>query len=161
MLGRVTQANRTCESLGRDGDILWKTFPLSSKHVYYRPLTGKNPEKYRLSCLFTVKHYAGMAGLRTWPTQNQDRDRQQQIIGTKTAKRPAETKDPSGGTTGRVKLYGRWGGWALAPNTASLGRDCRSHSDRSRSPDETFKASADFFGFLMWIFSTQNYCAAR
>src|ERR1700737_3743745 len=39
----------------------------------------------------------------------------------------AKTKDPSGGTTGRVKLYGRLGGWALAPNTASMGRDNRSH----------------------------------
>jgi hypothetical protein len=55
----------TCESFGRDGDILWKTFPLSSKQVYYAPLPVKNPEKYRLSCLFTVKHRAGMAGLRT------------------------------------------------------------------------------------------------
>jgi hypothetical protein len=94
MLGRVTQANRTCESLGRDGDILWKTFPLSSKHVYYRSLTGKNPEKYRLSRLFTVKHYAGMAGLRTWPTQNQDRDRQQQIIGTKIGETPRKNERP-------------------------------------------------------------------
>jgi hypothetical protein len=65
MLGRVTQANRTHESLGRDGDILWKTFPLSSKHVYYTSLAVKNPEKYRLSCLFTVKHCADMAGLRS------------------------------------------------------------------------------------------------
>src|SRR5260370_5273883 len=40
-----------------------------------------------------------------------------------------KTKDPSGGTTGRGKPYGRaWGGWALAPNTASMGRDNRSHS---------------------------------
>jgi hypothetical protein len=75
-----------------------------------------------------------------------------QIIRPKMVKRPAETKDPSGGTTGRVKLYGRWGGWALAPNTASLGRDYRSHSDRSRRPRETFKAPADFFNFSSWVF---------
>src|SRR3954451_20589111 len=39
-----------------------------------------------------------------------------------------ETKDPSGGTAGRVKPYGAWGGWALAPNMASIGRNSRSHS---------------------------------
>jgi hypothetical protein len=43
-----------------------------------------------------------------------------------------ETKDPSGGTTGRVKPYGRLGGWALAPNTASMGRAYRSHRYWSR-----------------------------
>jgi hypothetical protein len=59
-----------------------------------RPLTGKNPEKYRLSRLFTVKHYAGMAGLRTWPTQNRDRDRQQQIIGTKIGETPRKNERP-------------------------------------------------------------------
>jgi hypothetical protein len=79
-----------------------------------------------------------------------------QIIRPKMVKRPAETKDPSGGTTGRVKLYGRWGGWALAPNTASLGRDYRSHSDRSRRPRETFKAPADFFNFSSWVFSAEK-----
>jgi hypothetical protein len=47
--------------------------------------------------------------------------------GSKSDEASAKTKDPSGGTTGRVKLYGRWGGWALAPDTASLGRDDRSH----------------------------------
>jgi hypothetical protein len=35
----------------------------------------------------------------------------------------AKTKDPSRGTTGRAEPYGRLGGWALAPNTASTGRD--------------------------------------
>jgi hypothetical protein len=32
---------------------------------------------------------------------------------------PLKMKDPPGGTTGRVKPYGRWGGWALAPNIAT------------------------------------------
>jgi hypothetical protein len=60
----------THESLGRDDLILWKTFPLSSKQGYTAPFAVKNPEKYRLSCLSTVKHCAGMAGLRTSPTQD-------------------------------------------------------------------------------------------
>ena len=79
----------------------------------------------------------------------------QQIIRTKMAKRPAETKDPSGGTTGRVKPYGRWGGWALAPNTASLGRDCRSHNDKSPRPRETFKAPAAFLTFGREFFTAK------
>src|SRR4030081_1277445 len=45
----------------------------------------------------------------------------------KRPKYPTKTKDPSGGTTGGIKPYGRLGGWALAPNTASMGRDNRSH----------------------------------
>src|ERR1700732_3215131 len=72
----------------------------------------------------------------------------------------AKTKDPSGGTTGRVKLYGRWGGWALAPDTASLGRDCRSHINWSRGGGETFKAPAAFFNFRAG-FSGANYRAAE
>src|ERR1700722_5599642 len=58
-----------------------------------------------------------------------------------------ETKDPSGGTTGRVKLYGRWGGWALAPDTASLGRDYRSHIHRSPEGYRTFNAPSIFLTF--------------
>jgi hypothetical protein len=38
-----------------------------------------------------------------------------------------EAKDPSGGTTGRVKPYGARVGWVLAPNMASMGRNSRSH----------------------------------
>src|SRR5258706_5337013 len=50
------------------------------------------------------------------------------ISSSGTAELSQKTKDPSGGTTGRVKPYGRaWGGWALAPNTASMGRDNHSH----------------------------------
>src|ERR1700687_5242379 len=64
----------------------------------------------------------------------------------------AKTKDPSGGTTGRVKLYGRLGGWALAPNTASMGRDNRSHIYWSRKGRRTFKCSCRFFNFLAGIF---------
>jgi hypothetical protein len=37
------------ESLGRDSDILWKTFPMSSAQAYDTPPTARNPEKYRLS----------------------------------------------------------------------------------------------------------------
>jgi hypothetical protein len=40
---------------------------------------------------------------------------------------------------------GAWGGWALAPNTASMGRDNRSHDDWSRQGRQTFKRVSDFF----------------
>ena len=60
----------------------------------------------------------------------------------------AKTKDPSGGTTGRVKPYGRWGGWALAPNTASMGRDNHSHLSWSRKGRHTFKSPSDFLSFF-------------
>jgi hypothetical protein len=74
-LARITWTNHANESVGRVGDILWKTFPLSSEQAYYALPIVKNPEKYWLSCLFTVKHCAGMAGLRTSPAQNQAHDR--------------------------------------------------------------------------------------
>jgi hypothetical protein len=60
----------------------------------------------------------------------------------------AKTKDPSGGTTGRVKPYGRLGGWALAPNTASMGRDNHSHLSWSQKGRHTFKSPSDFLSFF-------------
>jgi hypothetical protein len=66
----------------------------------------------------------------------------------RTYRMPAETKDPSGGTTGRVKPYGAWGGWALAPNTASMGRDYRSHGYRSRKLRRTFNGPAIYLAFV-------------
>jgi hypothetical protein len=146
------------ESLARDRDILWKTFPMSSEQAYDAPLIAKSPEKYRLSCLFTVKPSCRHGGAAVTADKEQAYacNRQNKMAG----KYPAETKDPSGGTTGRVKLYGRWGGWALAPDTASLGRDYRSHINWSRGAGETFKAPAAFFNFRAG-FSGANYRAAE
>jgi hypothetical protein len=67
-----------------------------------------------------------------------------------------KTKDPPGGTTGRVKLYGRWGGWALAPYTASLGRDNRSHRCWSQKAPRTFKSRVNFFNFFGQAISAKN-----
>ena len=55
---------------------------------------------------------------------------------------------------------GAWGGWALAPNTASMGRDNRSHIDKSQKVRQTFKPSREFFYFLRRDFRTKIYCAA-
>ncbi|MDB5611548.1 MAG: hypothetical protein JWP25_8448 [Bradyrhizobium sp.] len=71
-----------------------------------------------------------------------------------------KTKDPSGGTTGRVKLYGRLGGWALAPNTASTGRDYRSHLYWSLRVAVRSKRPAIFFDFLTGI-SVRKIIAQR
>jgi len=46
---------------------------------------------------------------------------------------------------------GAWGGWALAPNTASMGRDNRSHPYQSQKDRRTFKPDAIFFNFLARI----------
>src|SRR6185312_7602467 len=56
-------------------------------------------------------------------------------------------KDPPGGTTGRVKPYGRWGGWALAPNIAS-GSFWAPTLLLSSSLRKTFKAVFNFFNDL-------------
>jgi hypothetical protein len=71
-----------------------------------------------------------------------------------------KTKDPSGGTAGRVKLYGRLGGWALAPNTASMGGITAPTYIVSRKGPPTFKRPCDFFSFFGNDFSAENYCAA-
>jgi hypothetical protein len=69
---------------------------------------------------------------------------------------PPEREDPPGGTTGRVKLYGRWGGWALAPYTASLGRDNRSHRCWSQKAPRTFKSRVNFFNFFGQVISAKK-----
>jgi hypothetical protein len=132
-----------------------KLFHCPASKLITRRLLKKNPEKYWLSCLFTVKHRAGMAGLRTSPTQKQPQ--RLRFVKIKMVETSPETKDPSGGTTGRVKLYGRWGGWALAPDTASLGRDYRSHIDWSRRAGETFKRATAFFNFPSRLFCRRSF----
>jgi hypothetical protein len=116
LLGQVTPPNRTRESLGHDGYILWKTFPLSSEQVYYAPLAVKNPEKYRLSCLFTVKRRAGMAGLRTLPTQYAPQKRK-----TRPGGQPDGSSYMGAGVDGRSRrIQPRWGGIA-APTVIGRG----------------------------------------
>jgi hypothetical protein len=87
---------------------------LSSECAYRTTEIGGRPVKYGL-----ILSIPGQA--------HRQHGRVALIPSRENARISAETKDPSGGTTGRVKLYGRWGGWALAPNTTSMGRDDRSH----------------------------------
>src|SRR3954451_23302310 len=58
-----------------------------------------------------------------------------------------QRKTRPGGQPGGSSYTGRWGGWALAPNTASSGRDFRSHIHESRRHPPTFNAVRIFFGF--------------
>jgi hypothetical protein len=54
-------------------------------------------------------------------------------------------KDPSGGTTGRVKPYGALGVDGRSRRIQPMGRDNRSHINKSQHPRRTFKTPADFF----------------
>ena len=54
-------------------------------------------------------------------------------------------KDPSGGTTGRVKPYGALGVDGRSRRIQPMGRDNRSHINKSQHPGRTFKTPADFF----------------
>ena len=57
-------------------------------------------------------------------------------------------KTRPGGQPDGSSHMGAWGGWALAPNTASMGRDNRSHRYKSQQRPYTFKPSDDFFKFF-------------
>ena len=101
------------ESIRRDGDILWKTLILSSAHLYQQLATAEGRRSPGFSFLSTVKRRAGMAALR---------GRRRLLVAAADMRRceiSPETKDPSGGTTGRVKLYGRLG-WMGARAKYSL-----------------------------------------
>ena len=85
-------------------------------------------------------------------------------------------KTRPGGQPDGSSYMGAWGGWALAPNTASMGRDYRSHPGKSQEGVRTFNALSIFltfsagilasiFGKYFWqvfrlAFRVQNYCAA-
>jgi hypothetical protein len=69
-------------------------------------------------------------------------------------------KTRPGGQPDGSSHMGAWGGWALAPYTASMGRDNRSHTHWSSKGRRTFKPAGDFFNFLAGVFGTGNYGAA-
>src|SRR3984885_985846 len=67
------------------------------------------------------------------------------------AKYRRKRKTRPGGQPDGSSYMGAWGGWALAPNTASVGRDCRSHPYRSPEGSLTFKALLTFLaGSFRW-----------
>ena len=72
-----------------------------------------------------------------------------------------EMKDPSGGTTGRVKPYGALGVDGRSRRIQPMGRDFRSHTHWSPRAYRTFKTAGKFFNYLGRNFRTKNYCADR
>jgi hypothetical protein len=64
-------------------------------------------------------------------------------------KRIPKMKDPSGGTTGRVKPYGALGVDGRSRRIQPMGRDYRSHINKSQHPHRTFKTPADFFDLVL------------
>jgi hypothetical protein len=65
------------------------------------------------------------------------------------SKKPVpKMKDPSGGTTGRVKPYGALGVDGRSRRIQPMGRDYRSHINKSQHPRRTFKTRGDFFNPL-------------
>ena len=65
-------------------------------------------------------------------------------------------KTRPGGQPDGSSHMGAWGGWALAPNTASMGRDNRSHIHWSQQGRRTFKGPRNFFNFLRGVFLDRN-----
>ena len=74
--------------------------------------------------------------------------------------RRRKRKTRPGGQPDGSSHMGAWGGWALAPYTASMGRDYRSHIDWSRKGGRTFKPAGGFFNFLAGILESifESFC---
>jgi hypothetical protein len=102
--------------------------------------------------------HAGMMALRQ-PASARPQD-PMRIYFVETPETPPKRKTRPGGQPDGSSYMGAWGGWALAPNTASMGRDDRSHTDWSPKGCGTFKRPGNFFNFLAAIFPTKIYCAA-
>src|ERR1700733_13703955 len=103
----------------------------------------KGRENRRRSSPSTVKRRTGMAELRSPPAPVPQAARR------KCSKCQPKRKTRPGGQPDGSSHMGAWGGWALAPNTASMGRDYRSHRYWSRHGRRTFKPPAIFLG-LFW-----------
>src|SRR5580704_12923150 len=69
-------------------------------------------------------------------------------------------KTRPGGQPDGSSHMGAWGGWALAPDTASMGRGYRSHKCWSQQGSGTFKSPEIFLTFFAGRFGTEIYCAA-
>src|SRR5580658_6485587 len=106
----------------------------------------KGRENRRRSSPSTVKRRTGMAELRSPPAPVPQAARR------KCSKCQPKRKTRPGGQPDGSSHMGAWGGWALAPNTASLGRDYRSHTDKSQKGWRTFNALSIFLTFSAGIF---------
>ena len=80
-------------------------------------------------------------------------------VGRKRPEIKPKTKDPSGGTTGRVKLYGRWGWMGARAGYSLVGEGLPLPHILVAQGRRTFKQPAIFFNswLVVWM---KNYCAA-
>jgi hypothetical protein len=110
------------------------------------PALAKSRGNTGLSSLFTVKPCTCRAALcerrstrAAWTADIVERQGFENI--------PLKRKTRPGGQPDGSSYMGAWGGWALAPNTASMGRDNRSHINWSPQGRRTFKRRAIFLTF--------------
>jgi len=120
---RKTDAGRNeYESIERDRDILWKTFILSSQHLFPTsifkawPWKGGNFPPIHSQAM----HCQGCAARRC-----ASKIAVADMALAKAGREKRKTR-PGGQPDGSSHM-GAWGGWALAPNTASMGRNYSSH----------------------------------
>jgi hypothetical protein len=139
---------------------------------YVPPRSTQRSKKIRtnteLSALSTVKPHSSMTALRSAPRKFRLKRRAEisahHAEGRTACGRQAHAaphtkqllpkkpvpkmKDPSGGTTGRVKPYGALGVDGRSRRIQPMGRDYRSHIDKSQHPRRTFKTPDDFFDLV-------------
>jgi hypothetical protein len=80
-------------------------------------------------------------------------------VGRKRPEIKPKTKDPSGGTTGRVKLYGRLGWMGVCAEYSLVGEGLPLPHILVAQGRRTFKQPAIFFNFWLVVWM-KNYCAA-
>ena len=107
------------ESIKRDRYILWKTLTMSSKRHHWAPHIDRNPQKCGVFLAYPqssrMPAWRRCAARKSACADTAHGFRRLDAAG----KTRPETKDPSGGTTGRVKPYGRLG-WMGARAEYSL-----------------------------------------
>jgi len=161
-------------------DILWKTFSLSSAWSYGSRCDRRNPQKYgscqpyspssstaALPCCEARLDNSGWEDTRGSHRASRGRTESLRSASPRDAARDAASskkpvpkmKDPSGGTTGRVKPYGALGVDGRSRRIQPMGRDYRSHINKSQHPRRTFKTSGDFFNLLFGMIAGKNHGA--
>lgn len=149
-------------------DILWKTFSLSSAWSYGSRCDRRNPQKYgavspihrhaarqhghvtkRVSIISFGKTRGNIAASRRRTESLRSASPRALHARRRFPTKPVpEMKDPSGGTTGRVKPYGALGVDGRSRRIQPMGRDYRSHINKSQDLRRTFKTPGDFFNLV-------------
>src|SRR5437879_8919108 len=110
-------------------DILWKTFSLSSACRHGARSDRKNPQKYGV--VSAIHRQAA------WQHDCTRRSFLQKPV--------PKMKDPSGGTTGRVKPYGRLGWMGARAEYSGWGGITAPTQHKSQQGPRTFKTARGFF----------------